>query len=176
MRGQIILIALVAAAVAASGVNAAGTANPKDLLLRSSDMPAGATRVSFGGTQGAIKIPQTVHGKAAYAAFKFKNGSRRETVGEALGVLASSSDAHAVFAKLKAQAPKALFQRLSLRRYGNEQFAFGTANRGVAIGVLVVRSGSEVWELVAGAYPGFTKSGLIAEMQKYAAKAKARAT
>ena len=176
MRARMTFLVLGFAGLAASAAMAAATVNAKDLLLRSSDVPAGAKRVSFGGTTGAITIPRTVRGQAGYVAYAFRSGSRRETVGNAVGKLASTRDAHDVYLNLKGKAKnEAGFHRLSLPGYGNEQFAFGTATRAVSLGVVVVRSGSVLWEVIVSDFPGFAESQLKAELGKYAAKAKKRA-
>ena len=176
MRARATFLLLGIAGLAASGAMAAATANSKDLLLRSSDVPAGAKRVSFGGTTGAIKIPRTVHGQAAYVAYTFTNRSRRETVGNAVGKLGSTRDAHDVYLDLKGKAKnEAGFHRLSLPGYGNEQFAFGTATRAVSLGVVVARSGSVLWEVIVSDLPGFSEAQLTGELDKYARKAKKRA-
>jgi hypothetical protein len=176
MAIRTILITFVAAGLAAASAGAGVSSSPKDLLLKSSDLPAGAKRVAFGGERGAIKIPRTVHGRVAYVAYRFKSGSRTEGIGEAVGTLTNSRDAHDVYSSLKRKAAKQLktFPRLALSKYGDEQFAVGVA-RPFAISVLIVRSGSVIWELVVSAYPAFSKRQLTAELSKYAAKANSRA-
>ena len=177
MRSRSVLAVVVALAGLAAGAALAAVAtDPKELLLRSSDVPAGAKRVSFGGTSGAIRIPRTVHGKAAYVAYSFKNGARRESVGNAVGALGSTGDAHDVFLDLKEKAAKGGgFHRLSVPSYGDEQVALGIANRAVSGGILLARSGPVLWEVIVSDFPGFTESQLRGELEKYAARAKKRA-
>jgi hypothetical protein len=172
-----ILLVTVGAAIAAGATSAAGSTNPKRLLLRASDMPAGAERVTFGGSTGSIEIPRKIHGKAAYVAYKFEKGSRQESVGEAVGTFTSTHDAHAVFANLRRKASSEVaLPPIKVKRFGNEQFARGSAKSAFSLGMLVVRSRSVIWEIVVGASPGLSKARLVSELQKYAAKAKARAT
>ena len=178
MRIRWILVAALAAAVAAGTVNAAGNVNAKNLLLRSSDVPAGAKRVSFGTAKGAIKLPRSVHAQVAYVGYQYSNGSKREALGNAVGVFSNSADAHDAFAKLKKQAATdaSTFPKISLKHYGDEQIARGAATRSYSVALLGVRNGSRVWEVVLTDLPGLSKSRMIAELQKYAAKAKARVT
>jgi len=169
------LVLLAGAGVAATAAIAASSVDPKVLLLRSSDVPAGAKRVSFGGTSGAITIPRTVRGKAAYVAYAFTHRSRRETVGNAVGALAGARDAHDVFLNLESKAKnEAGFHRLPVRSFGDEQFAFGTATRALSLGVIVARSGSVLWEVIVSNFPGFTQGQLTAELETYGAKARKR--
>ncbi len=176
MRAKTIIVALAVAGLTASVVNAAGTANPKDLLLRSSDVPAGAKRVTFGAAKGSIKIPRTVHGKSAYIGYSFKNGSRSETVANAVGTVASSSDAHDVFVKLKNDLTnESAIHRVLVPKYGDEQVAVGVAVRTVSTQAVIVRSGNLLWEVIVYDLPGLSKAQAKAELEKYARKAKDRA-
>jgi hypothetical protein len=176
MRAQTIIAALAVAGLAASAVNAAGTSNPKDLLLRSSDVPAGAKRVSFGGAKGAIKIPRTVHGKSAYVGYRFKNGSRSESVAEAVGTVASSGDAHDVFVKLKRDITRIpSLHRINVPKYGDEQVSLRFSLQVASSGVVLVRLGNMLWEVVVTEIPGASKAQVTAELEKYARKAKDRA-
>ena len=177
MAARTTVITFLAAGVATAAAGAAVSSSPQDLLLKRSDMPAGAKRVSFGGQKGAIKIPRTVHGRVAYVAYTFRSGSRTEGVGEAVGTLANSSDAHDVYVSLKRKSTTQLnrFPRLAVPKFGQEQFSRGIASP-YSISILVVHSGSVIWELVVSAYPSLPKRQLIAELSKYAAKAKSRAT
>jgi hypothetical protein len=68
------------------------------------------------------------------------------------------------------------FKRLGLPHYGDEQFAVGASLGPFAAGVVFARSGNRVWEVVVSGYPHFSKARLSAELRKYAAKEKARAT
>jgi hypothetical protein len=173
----LILSALVGIALSATAAGAARTTNPKNLLLRASDVPAGAKRLAFGGTSGGIKIPRTVRGKAAYVAYRFKNGKRTEAVASAVGTLASTRDAHDVFIKLRKDARKAAggLKTIRLQKLGDEQIAVGSAVPLASSGVVVVRSGTVIWEIVVAAYPGFSKARAKAELVKYARRGKARA-
>jgi len=176
MRAQTIIATLAVAGLAASAVNAAGTTDPKNLLLRSTDVPAGAKRVSFGGAKGGIKIPRTVHGKSAYVGYKFKNGSRSETVGDAVGTVASSGDAHDVFVKLKRDITRvAALHRITLPKYGDEQVSLRFSLQVASSGVVLVRSGNVLWEVVVTEIPAASKAQMLTELKKYARKAKSRA-
>jgi len=175
MRAQTIIAALAVAGLAASAVNAAGTTDPKNLLLRSSDFPAGAKRVSFGGKTGGIKIPRTVRGKSAYVAYKFKNGSRSESVAEAVGTVASSGDAHDVFVKLKRDITRVQsLHRIKVPRYGDEQVSLRFSLQVASSAVVLVRSGNMLWEVVVTEIPSVSKAQATAELEKYARKAKDR--
>ena len=172
-----ILISALAAAVVAGAVNAAGSTDPKSLLLRSSDVPSSAKRISFGGAKGAIKLPRKVHAQVAYVAYTFKNGSKNETVADAVGIFGNSKDAHDAFASTSKKATgQPAFPKLSVKRFGDEQFARGVATRAYSAGLLVVRNGTRVWEVVLTDLPGFSKSRMISELEKYGTKAKNRAT
>jgi hypothetical protein len=67
------------------------------------------------------------------------------------------------------------FKTISLPSYGDEQFSAGAGTSGVSAGVVFVRSGTRVWEVVVSGFPSFPKSKMVAELKKYAAKEKARA-
>jgi hypothetical protein len=178
MRIRWIFIASIAAAVLAGTVSAAGTTDAKSLLLRSSDVPSDAKRVSFGSAKGAIKLPRKVHAQVAYVGYSYRNGSKRELLGNAVGVFSSSNDAHEAFAKLKKEAATDSkgFPTLSVKHFGDEQIARGASTKAYSVALLGVRNGSRVWEVVVSDLPGLSKSGMIAQLDKYAAKAKGRAT
>jgi len=173
MRAAVLLATLLVVAVAAGSVSAATTTSAKDLILTSSDMPSGAKRVKFGTASGTIKLPKVVTGKAAYAAFRFKNGKTTELVANSAGVV-TSGNAHAAFLNLKKKiGTNAGIKTLRLPKYGDEQvgYAFGTRVAGAS--VVLVRKGSVIWELVAAGYPLFSKAKSTSELEKYAHKAAA---
>jgi hypothetical protein len=178
MRARRTVSIVLVAAVAASFVYTAAATNPKSLVLQRSDVPAGAKRVSYGSTTGAIKLPRSVHGRAAYVGWRFRNGGRTETVAAAAGILRSTRDAHAVYVKAKKTitAKGRAFKPLSLPRYGSEQFARGASFGPVGAGVVFVRSGARLWEVIISGYPSFPRSSVVSELKKYAAKEKARAS
>lgn len=176
MRIHILLAALVTAAVAAGSLHAAGAAGTKN-VLQPSDMPAGAKRISFGAKAGAIKIPRTVRGTAAYSAYSFKNGSKREIVASAAGRVSNTRDAHDVLVKVRKDlGKKGPFKPVKVRRYGDEQFALGLNVGAGSAAVLFVRSGTTLWEVAASLIPGLSKARTLAELNKYAKKERARAT
>ena len=171
MRAAILLIALVTVAVAVGSVGAATTANPKDMLLRSSDMPSGAKRVKFGATSGTIRVPKLIHGKAAYVGYRFKNGRSTELIADAAGVV-TSGDAHAAFLNLKKKlTSNSGLKRIALPKYGDEQVGLGVGALGASAAVVLVRKGSSIWELVVVGYPSFSKAKAKSELEKYASKA-----
>jgi hypothetical protein len=172
MPARLLLTTLLAALVTAAAVSAAVAINPKEAVLQSSDFPAGSHRLSFRGAKGTIKIPKTIHGQVFSVAYRFKNGTRTEVVANAVGTVSSSSDAHAVFVKLKKNL--ATFKPVHLPSYGNEQAAAGIFIKYGTVVVLLVRKGSALWEVAVSDIPGLSKSKAIAETRKYAGKEKAR--
>jgi hypothetical protein len=169
---------LAVAGFATSFAYAAGAVNVKSLVLQPSDMPSGAKRVTFGSSKGAIKIPRSVHGQVAYSAWTFPSGGSKEAVGSAAGFVASSGDAHDVYLSLKRKFDRIsqTFKPVSLPKYGNEQFAGSEATGGASLGLVFVRSGSRLWEVVVSGYPRFPKARMLGELKKYAGKEKSRAT
>ena len=173
MRAAILLVALLTVGVAAGSLSAATTnGSPKNLILTSSDMPSGAKRVRFGATSGTVKLPKLVHGKAAYTAYRFKNGKSTELVSNAAGVV-TSGNAHAAFLNLKKRlgAASALLKPLRLPKYGDEQVGYAFGSRVAAASLVLVRKGSTIWELVVAGAPSFSKAKSTSELEKYAHKA-----
>jgi hypothetical protein len=176
MRVRSIVAILAVAGLAAASAHAAGSVNAQRLVLQRSDMPAGATRISFGGSQGAIRIPRTVRGQVAYVGWRFRNGRALEIVAAAAGIARNTRDAHDVFVQARrALLGQGTFARATLPRYGDEQFAATAGVGGVSGGVVFVRSGRRLWEVVVSGYPNFPRSRMLAELRKYAAKEKTRA-
>ncbi len=173
---RLVAVVVLAAFVTAVGVGAALATNPKDLLLKASDVPSGAKRVKFGTKVGVIKLPRKVHGKAAWVAYRFKNGRSTEVVISAAGVVSSSRDAHATYQYLKKKVSASLYRPLRVPKYGDEQYAAGVSSKATSVAFVIARSGTTIWETAVTAFPGFSKSKLVSELEKYAAKAKSRAT
>ena len=157
-------------------VGAALATNPKDLLLQSSDLPSGAKRVHFGTKVGVIKLPRKVHGKAAWVAYRFRNGRSTEIVVSAAGVVSSASDAHAVYQHLKRKVTSPLYHLVRVPKYAEEQYAGGLSSKTTSVAFVIARSGTRLWELAVTTYPGLTKAKLVSELENYAGKAKARET
>ena len=174
MRAAILLVPVLVLVVAVSSVSAATTSNPKDLILRSSDMPSGAKRVKYGAKTGTIKLPRLVHGKAAYVAYQFKNGKTRELVSNAAGVV-TSGNAHAAFLNLKTKLgpAAALLKPLRLPKYGDEQVGYQYGARIAGASFVLVRKGSVIWEVIVAGAPSFSKAKSKSELEKYAHKAAA---
>jgi hypothetical protein len=173
VKRALLLAPLAAGALAAA---AAGATSPRTLVLKKSDVPAGAKRIAFGSATGTIKLPRRVHGRAAYVAYKFKNGKRVEVVGSAAAIVVSTPDAHAAFTALRRNlVRRSTFYAIRLPKYGDEQFAMGITIRPASAAVLVVRSGTKLWEVGVSNFPGLTKARLKVELSKYAGKADARA-
>jgi hypothetical protein len=170
-----LLVAVTGAAVLAGVATAL---NPKSLVLRRADVPAGAKRVSFGTSRGAIKIPRTVRGQAAYVGWKFKNRGATENVAAAAGILKTARDAHDILVHLKRTFKRTgvSFKTAKLPKYGDEQFGAFAGASGLGSALVFVRSGTRLWEVVVYGYPRFTRARTIAELKKYAVKEKARAT
>jgi hypothetical protein len=174
-RRLILVVALAGLAVAVA-VGAALAANPKDLLLHSSDVPSGAKRVRFGTKVGVIKLPRKVHGKAAWVAYSFKNGRSTEVVISAAGVVSSTSDARAAYRYMKKKVSSSLYRLVRVPKYGDEQYAAGVSSKATSVAFVIARSGKTIWEVAVTSFPGFSKAKLLSELEKYAAKAKSRAT
>jgi hypothetical protein len=167
---------LITAGLAAGSAFAAGALNAKNLVLQASDMPSGAKRVSFGSSKGAIKIPRTIKGQVAYVGYRFKSGGATEMVAAAAGVVKSTQDGHDVLVYMKKQLSRSgTFKNLSLPSYGDEQFSAGASTSGFSAGVVFVRKGTRLWEVVVSGFPSFSKTKMLSELKKYAAKEKARA-
>jgi hypothetical protein len=173
---RLVAVAILAALLTAAAVGAAVATNPKDLLLRSSDLPSGAKRIHFGAKVGVIKLPRRVHGKAAWVAYRFRNGRSIEIIVSAAGVVSSSKDAHDVFKNLKNKVSSRIYHLVSVPKYADEQYAAAVSTKTTSVAFVIARSGTRLWEVAVTAYPGLTKSKLVAELEKYAGKAKARAT
>jgi hypothetical protein len=173
---RLVAVAVLAALVTTVAVGVALATNPKDLLLQSSDLPSGAKRVHFGAKVGVIKLPRKVHGKAAWVAYRFRNGRSIEVVVSAAGVVSSASDAHAVFKNLKRKVSSPLYHLVRVPTYADEQYAGGLSSKTTSVAFVIARSGTKLWEIAVTSYPGFTKAKLVSELEKYAGKAKTRAT
>jgi hypothetical protein len=173
---RLVSVALFAALAVAVGVGTALAANPKDLLLHSSDLPSGAKRVKFGTKVGVIKLPRKVHGKAAWVAYRFKNGRSTEVVISAAGVVSSTSDARATYRYLKKKVSTSVYRLVQVPKYGDEQYAAGVSSKTTSVAFVIARSGTTIWETAVTAFPGFSKAKLVSELEKYASKAKSRAT
>jgi hypothetical protein len=174
MAVRTILIALIAAGLAATTAGAGVSSSPKDLLLKQSDMPAGAKRYGFKTASGSVKIPRIVRGKAAVVGYRFKNGSATEVVYQLAGIVGSSKDAHDVYVSQVRKTKESTYTRVSVPKYAQEQTAFGVATKVYSAGFIIARKGNVVWELVVFAFPGLSKHRTVAQLSKYGAKAKAR--
>jgi hypothetical protein len=175
-KGRLVSVAVLASLAVAVAVGMALAANPKDLLLHKSDLPSGAKRVQFGTKVGVIKLPRKVHGKAAWVAYRFKHGRSTEVVISAAGVVSSTSDARAAYRYVKKKVSSPLYRLVRVPKYGDEQYAAGVSNKTTSVAFVIARSGTTIWETAVTAFPGFSKSKLVSELEKYAAKAKSRAT
>ena len=69
-----------------------------------------------------------------------------------------------------------IYHLVRVPKYADEQYAGGLSSKTTSVAFVIARSGTRLWELAVTSYPGFTKAKLVSELEKYAAKAKARAT
>jgi len=173
---RLVSVAVLAAFAVVVAVGTALAANPKDLLLHSSDVPSHAKRVNFGTKVGVIKLPRKVHGKAAWVAYSFKNGRSTEVVISAAGVVSNTRDARAAYRYMKKKVSSPIYRLVRVPNYGDEQYAAGVSNKTTSVAFVLARSGTTIWETAVTSFPGFSKAKLVSQLEKYAAKAKSRAT
>jgi hypothetical protein len=172
-----------AAAVAASAALAA-VKDPKPLLLRASDFPAGAVAgPSFAVANG------TYGAKDAYVVVNYRDAGAERVATSEVAVSKSSGAAATGFKRMVAAhtgTPGSAAVKLSA--YGDEQRAEFVSTAALARGTLIVRQGAVVWRLAiesCGPYspsgclhgrtpPKLTLAQALAELKRYAAKQKAR--
>ncbi len=169
------LIVLATAVLCASAFGAAAATDPKRLVLQLSDVPRGATRTVLTGLKGATVSVPTVGRVRPYGVnYKFRRGSRVESVGSVAFVFSSEAAAKTALARARRGNSSMTFSRFSVPRLGDEQWTIGLFHRQASVAVFVVRSDEVIWETAVSDAPGLSRSTAISEGLKYARKQRAR--
>jgi hypothetical protein len=167
MRRTGIAVMLVAGAFFASSALAA---TPSQLILQRSDFPSGAKKLPFKmGKNGTATIPKV--GRVRFAGALYKAGKRY--VGTVAGVFVSSGAATTAFRRFSNNSALKKFKRFRLPRLGDRQEALGSFSRSVNSALVLVRSGSVVWETSVSTLGGSRKNS-IADLTTFAQKQKSR--
>jgi hypothetical protein len=169
------LVCVLAAALAGSAVAASLALQPSALVLRKGDFPAKAT---YNWGQMPANFTQALAGlgvkaSGAYIAVTIPRGgpANYQTVAGFVVTTASAAQARTAYTAFKEDLPRRGRTVLRLPANGDEQFALYTPS--VSKAELLVRRNRVVWQLeVTGG--GLPKPAQTAELQKYAAKQKAR--
>ena len=185
-KGAGALIALAACAATASAFAAGTMKDPKTLVLRTADFPAGATSgpdyavsPSFYGTKEYSLTFSFLIGDP-----NFKNpGSRKEEVTSDVVVSANAAGAETGYKRMLASFTGfgAGTTVLHLPAYGDEQYTdfyappkgVGGMPKGWGRGQLIVRKNGVVWRLlidniVGSGSPSLTQAQAVSELKKYA--------
>ena len=161
----------IGAVVAALLASTALAATPSQLILQKSDLPSGAKRLPFKmGQNGTATIPKV--GRVRFAGALYQAG--KNYVGTIAGVFAGSGAATTAFRRFTNNKALKKFKRVHLPRLGDQQQAIGYFARGVNSVLVLVRSGSVVWETSVSRLGGGSRVRATADLTALARKQKAR--
>jgi hypothetical protein len=164
MRGRVAVAVLTAALFATSAL----AATPSQLILQKSDLPAGVKKLAFKmGKNGTATIPKV--GRVRFAGALYKAGTKY--IGTVAGIFTSSKAATTSFKRFS-KVPR--FKPIHLPRLGDQQTALGYFSTGVNSAVVLVRTGSVVWETSLSTLGGGSRARTIADLTALARKQKAR--
>ena len=154
---------------ALAGASAALAANPQELLLQKSDVPAGAKKLPLKlGKNGTFDIGKGEHVRLAAALYS----TGTKYIGTAAGVFGSSSAAKRAFARFR--TPTGTYTNVKVSGLGDQQRALGLFKSGVSSIVVLVRKGPVVWETAYSVVGKTPRSTVTSSALSYARKQKAR--
>ena len=148
----------------------------KQLTLRISDFPRGASLVEAAADGGLTA--SGVHGTSFRVRVLYPLGKGRAAATAIVGVTDRAAQARQVFASFRKDPAVAgsTTSKLRLPRLGDEQIAIFQVRKSdsAATGMLVVRSKRVIWMLSVIGRPELTRHRAVTELSKYGVKMAAR--
>ncbi|MFN8224443.1 MAG: hypothetical protein U0R50_14485 [Gaiellales bacterium] len=184
MKIRAVAIAVIVCATLTPTVRATARPDPKEMSLKVSDFPAGAS-VDYEHADEKASLPGGLHGRLYATTYRFAVGRKTEVVNSIVIVAGSARQARTIYGAAvrdnKAQNAPLQHQVLRVRRFGDEQYAVLLGDVAVEETQvqLWVRHDAVVWMLYVNTDPTAADSGLskpraLAELSKYGSKLQRR--
>ena len=174
--GIVVTFAGTAVVGEAAAVGRDNVTPAKQLTLRISDFPRGASLVEAAADGGLTA--SGVHGTSFRVRVLYPLGNGQAAATAIVGVTDRAAQARQVFASFRKDPAVAgsTTSRLRLPRLGDEQIAIFQVRKSdsAATGMLVVRSKRVIWMLSVIGRPELTRHRAVTELSKYGVKMAAR--
>lgn len=181
MRTRTMVVAVIATlAAAAAALGAGATKDPTSLILRKADMPAGSTYGFATNERFLVESLRAQGIKTRAASYVAERRSKTQSlqISGAVVATASAGDARKAFGVLVKRRPSPEMKPIRVLAVGEQQVAlYEPPNRfGLGAAHLVVRKNTVLWVLAVelGRRPAPAKADILAGLQKYALKQRAR--